>query len=73
MQSASVQAAREAAKLVLNQYRAGTVGYTSVIVAQTAELAAEKALLDIQSRRLAASVLLIKALGGGWQMQKMSR
>jgi NodT family efflux transporter outer membrane factor (OMF) lipoprotein len=73
MQSASVQAAREAAKLVLNQYRAGTVGYTSVIVAQTAELAAEKALLDIQSRRLAARVLLIKALGGGWQMQKMSR
>jgi NodT family efflux transporter outer membrane factor (OMF) lipoprotein len=67
VQTEAVNAARQATAVTINQYKAGTVGYINVIVIQAAKLASEKTLLDIQSRQLAASVLLIKALGGGWK------
>ncbi len=67
VQADAVNAARQSAAVTVNQYKAGTVGYINVIVAHTVALASEKILLDIQSRQLAASVLLIKALGGGWK------
>ena len=43
------------------------VSYLNVVVAQTTALANERTAVDILGRRLTASVLLIKALGGGWQ------
>jgi NodT family efflux transporter outer membrane factor (OMF) lipoprotein len=67
VQTEAVKAARQTATVTVNQYKAGTVSYINVIVAQIVELANEKILLDIRSRQLAASVLLIKALGGGWK------
>lgn len=66
-QEAAVQAARRALELALNQYKAGTVSYLDVAVAQAAQLANERTAVDLQGRRLTASVGLIKALGGGWQ------
>ena len=62
----AVKAAREAEALTLNQYKAGTVPYSSVITAQTTRLAAEETALSVLSSRLQASVALIEALGGGW-------
>jgi NodT family efflux transporter outer membrane factor (OMF) lipoprotein len=62
----TVKAAREAEALTLNQYKAGTVPYSSVITAQTTRLAAEETALQVLSTRLQASVALIEALGGGW-------
>jgi NodT family efflux transporter outer membrane factor (OMF) lipoprotein len=62
----TVKAAREAEGLTLNQYKAGTVPYSSVITAQTTRLAAEETALQVLSNRLQASVALIEALGGGW-------
>jgi NodT family efflux transporter outer membrane factor (OMF) lipoprotein len=62
----TVKAAREAEALTLNQYKAGTVPYSSVITAQTTRLAAEETALSVLSSRLQASVALIEALGGGW-------
>jgi NodT family efflux transporter outer membrane factor (OMF) lipoprotein len=62
----TVKAAREAEALTLNQYKAGTVPYSSVITAQTTRLAAEETALQVLSSRLQASVALIEALGGGW-------
>ena len=50
-----------------NQYQAGVVNFLNVLVAQASALNSERALLDLRGRRLAASVALIKALGGGWQ------
>jgi NodT family efflux transporter outer membrane factor (OMF) lipoprotein len=61
-----VQAAREAEKLTLNQYKAGTVPYSSVITAQTTRLASEESALTVFVNRLTASVILIEAVGGGW-------
>jgi NodT family efflux transporter outer membrane factor (OMF) lipoprotein len=66
VEESAVKAAREAEALTLNQYKAGTVPYSSVITAQTARLAAEETALTVLSSRLQASVALIEALGGGW-------
>jgi NodT family efflux transporter outer membrane factor (OMF) lipoprotein len=62
----TVKKAREAEALTLNQYKAGTVPYSSVITAQTVRLSAEETALQVLSSRLQASVALIEALGGGW-------
>ncbi|HZO21842.1 MAG TPA: efflux transporter outer membrane subunit [Steroidobacteraceae bacterium] len=67
IEDAAVKAAREAEKLTLNQYKAGTVPYSSVITAQTTRLGSEETALGVLSNRLQASVALIEALGGGWK------
>ncbi len=67
----AVKSAREAERLILNQYKAGTVAYTSVITAQTARLANEETALNIYQTRLTASVALIQALGGGWDVSQL--
>lgn len=66
-----VLAAREAEKLTLNQYKAGTVPYSSVITAQTTRLASEQSALTVFIDRLTASVTLIEALGGGWNASQL--
>jgi NodT family efflux transporter outer membrane factor (OMF) lipoprotein len=66
IQDEAVQAARQSVELTLNQYKAGTVNYLNVITVQATALSNERAAVDILNRRLAASVLLIRALGGGW-------
>jgi len=72
VQNEALQSARQAVTLVTNQYKAGTVNYTSVITAQATALASERTALDILYRRMAASVLLTKALGGGWSEQNIA-
>jgi NodT family efflux transporter outer membrane factor (OMF) lipoprotein len=67
----TVKAAREAEALTLNQYKAGTVPYSSVITAQTTRLSAEQTELSVLSSRLQASVALIEALGGGWSTSQL--
>jgi NodT family efflux transporter outer membrane factor (OMF) lipoprotein len=62
----AVDSARRAVDITLNEYRAGTVAYTSVITEQTLLLADRQAALSVQQSRLVASVALIEALGGGW-------
>ena len=64
----AVRAATRATDLSLNQYKGGITNYLQVLTAQTAQLTAERASVDILRRRLDASVGLIKALGGGWDV-----
>jgi NodT family efflux transporter outer membrane factor (OMF) lipoprotein len=71
IEDAAVAAAREAETLTLNQYKAGTVPYSSVIAAQTTRLSAEQTALSVLSSRLQASVALIQALGGGWDASQL--
>jgi NodT family efflux transporter outer membrane factor (OMF) lipoprotein len=66
VQQEALAAARQSLELTLNQYKAGTVSYLNVVTAQTTALASERTAVDIQARRLVASVLLVRALGGGW-------
>jgi NodT family efflux transporter outer membrane factor (OMF) lipoprotein len=70
-EDATVRDAREAERLTLNQYIAGTVAYTSVIVAQTTALTNEITALTVLQNRLTASVALISALGGGWNIGEL--
>lgn len=67
VQEEAVKSARESLAIVLNQYRAGTANYLAVVVIQAATLNNERTAIDILGRRLAASVALVKALGGGWK------
>jgi NodT family efflux transporter outer membrane factor (OMF) lipoprotein len=71
VQARAVAAAQEAERLTLNQYRAGTVDYTSVVTAQANSLASREAALGILQSRLLASVGLIEALGGGWDVEEL--
>ncbi|HVC62986.1 MAG TPA: efflux transporter outer membrane subunit [Acetobacteraceae bacterium] len=69
----AVAAAQRAVDVLLNQYRAGTVAYTSVITEQTTLLADQQAALAVQQSRLVASVALVTALGGGWNAGELPR
>jgi NodT family efflux transporter outer membrane factor (OMF) lipoprotein len=62
----AIRAAHEALDISTYQYKAGTVSYLQVITAQTTALQAEISAVNILTRRMTASVLLIEALGGGW-------
>ncbi|OHC62035.1 MAG: RND transporter [Rhodocyclales bacterium GWA2_65_20] len=66
-QRAAAAAAAEALALTENQYRAGTVSYLNVVVAQAAALGAARNDLDVAGRRLLAHATLLKALGGDWR------
>lgn len=70
-QQEAVRAAREALQLVNNQYKAGTVSFLNVITAETAAFTSERNLLQARGRQYTASVLLIKALGGGWDSAQL--
>ena len=52
--------------LTTDQYKAGTVSYLNVITVQTIALTDEVTAIQIRGRRVAAAVLLVQALGGGW-------
>jgi outer membrane protein TolC len=67
VQEDAVNAAEQSLTVTMNQYQAGIVSYLNVVVAQTLALNNEKTAVDIRGRRLTASVLLVKALGGGWK------
>ena len=67
VQDEALQAARQSVLLTTNQYRAGTVSYLNVVTVQAAALTSERTSVELLARRLSASVLLIKALGGDWR------
>ena len=66
VQARAVRSARDSVRLTTNQYDGGIVSYLNVVVVNATALANERTAVDVEGRRLAASVLLVKALGGGW-------
>jgi NodT family efflux transporter outer membrane factor (OMF) lipoprotein len=71
VQEEARKAAQGAVDIATAQYRAGTADYLAVIVLQATLLQAERQEIDILTRRLTASVLLIEALGGGWDTSQL--
>jgi len=66
VQDAAVKLAQQSVAVIRNQYKAGTVSYLNVITAQTTALTNERTAIGILGSRITDSVLLIEALGGGW-------
>jgi NodT family efflux transporter outer membrane factor (OMF) lipoprotein len=67
------KSAHEAVQLDLNEYKQGTVDYTTVITAQATELTASQNVLTVLQERLQANVLLIEDLGGGWSANDLPK
>ena len=65
-QARAVQTAEAALLLAINRYKGGITTYLEVVIVQNAALTAERVVLDLLTRRMTATVLLIKALGGLW-------
>ena len=68
VQQEATQAARESVALTVNQYKAGTVSFLNVALVQATQLNAERSLVTLLGRRVAASVALIRAIGGSWDI-----
>ncbi|XLY90300.1 efflux transporter outer membrane subunit [Ectopseudomonas mendocina] len=71
VQQEALEAARESLRLIENQYRAGTVDFNSVVNVQATALNNERTNLTLLGSRLTASVQLIAALGGGWDLEQL--
>jgi NodT family efflux transporter outer membrane factor (OMF) lipoprotein len=73
VQGEAVKASSQSVKVSMNQYKAGIVSYLDVVTALTAQLSNEVGAISIKNRRMAACVLLIKALGGGWEAADLKK
>ncbi len=62
---------RKAVDVFLNQFKAGTVAFTTVVVAEVALLADEESELTARQNLFLASVSLIEDLGGGWDTAQL--
>jgi len=71
-QQQAVDAARRTLDISTSRYSGGLVSYLDVVTAQRDLLANEQQLASIQGQRLVASVLLVKALGGGWDASSLA-
>jgi NodT family efflux transporter outer membrane factor (OMF) lipoprotein len=71
-EQAAVRSAQQSLDIASQQYRAGTTDYLQVISAQTIALQNQRTAVDILTRRLTASVLLVEALGGGWDGSQLT-
>jgi multidrug efflux system outer membrane protein len=67
-----VDAARRTLDISTSRYSGGLVSYLDVVTAQQNLLTDEQELAVIQGQRLVSSVLLVKALGGGWDASSLA-
>jgi len=65
-QAAAVDDAARAEEIAMNRYRTGLVAYLDVLIAQTTLLSNQRVAAQISGQRMVATVVLVKALGGGW-------
>lgn len=70
-QAAAVTATQGALDQALYRYKGGVVTYLEVVSTENAALAARLAAVDIETRRISATVLLVRALGGDWQAARL--
>ncbi len=70
-QRQATASAQESERIFNNRYVGGVDTYLQVITAQTSALNNERNDIDLLRRRMDASVLLIKVLGGGWDRAQL--
>jgi NodT family efflux transporter outer membrane factor (OMF) lipoprotein len=67
LQDEALQLARRTLEITQDQYRAGTVSFLNVVIAQNAVFSSESNLLNVRNRQLAAVNLLLKNIAGRWE------
>jgi NodT family efflux transporter outer membrane factor (OMF) lipoprotein len=72
-QREATTSAEESLQLFTIRYEGGVDNYLQVITAQTVLLTNQRNDIDIERRRMDASVLLVKAVGGGWDASQLPR
>ena len=71
IQDRAVAAAQQSLQISTSQYEGGVTSYLQVITSQTISQDNQRAAVNIQTRRMVASVALIQALGGGWDVSQL--
>jgi len=71
VQDEAVAASRKSLGLAINQYKQGTISALDVVITQTVELTNHKTAVGILGSRLSTAILLVKALGGGWDASQL--
>ncbi len=71
VQDEAVKASRKSVEVSTNQYKAGILNRIALLVVETQALANERTAITILGNRMSANVLLIEALGGGWQFSDL--
>jgi outer membrane protein TolC len=71
VQATAVQSAERSLNLSNTRYEGGVTSYLEVITAQNAALSDEVTAVNILGRRMASAVLLVEALGGGWDRSNL--
>jgi NodT family efflux transporter outer membrane factor (OMF) lipoprotein len=71
IQDTAVKSSDQSVVLSINQYKGGVATYLQVIIAQSAALGNKRTALNILQRQMTANILLIKALGGGWDSARL--
>jgi len=72
-QRAATESAQQSLNLFNIRYEGGVDTYLQVVTSQTTALANQRNDIEIMRRRLEASILLIKALGGGWTTAQLPK
>jgi multidrug efflux system outer membrane protein len=62
----AVDDAKRTEEIAMNRYKVGLVGYLDVVFAQTTLLSNQRVATQVNGQRMVATVVLVKALGGGW-------
>ncbi len=68
-ETAALKSARRTLEISTTRYQGGVLTYLDVAIAQSLALAHEQTVVQLNARRVAASVSLIKALGAGWHAE----
>ena len=71
VQDEAVKASKLSVQLSANQYRAGTISTLDLLTVMTVARNNERTEATVMGNRLNASVLLVKALGGGWSSSEL--
>jgi NodT family efflux transporter outer membrane factor (OMF) lipoprotein len=72
-QQATVISARRSTQISTNRYKGGVTTYLEVLTAQAVQLTNERTQADLTTKQFASSVLLIRALGGGWDTSQLPK
>jgi NodT family efflux transporter outer membrane factor (OMF) lipoprotein len=70
-QRAAVELAQKALELEKTRYEKGLDPYIDLAIQQTALLAAQQALVSLESSQMVSAVALVEALGGGWDRSEL--